>query len=63
MWVRAKVAAVQRDLRALRVTSLGFNPVVVVVVSYETVSAVLDQGRADDTLFVVTAIPKPSFDG
>jgi hypothetical protein len=45
----------QDALRAClaRATSLGFNPVVVVVESYETVSAGLDQGRADDTLFVV----------
>ena len=34
-------------------TSLGFNPVVVVVDPDETVSAVLDQTRTDDTLFVV----------
>jgi hypothetical protein len=34
-------------------TSLGFNPVVVVVEPDETVSAVLDQTRTDDTLFVV----------
>jgi hypothetical protein len=33
--------------------SLGFNPVVVVVEPDETVSAVLDQTRPDDTLFVV----------
>ncbi|HVQ87218.1 MAG TPA: hypothetical protein VMT88_03455 [Actinomycetes bacterium] len=33
--------------------SLGFNPVVVVVDPDETVSAVLDQTRTDDTLFVV----------
>jgi hypothetical protein len=35
------------------VTSLGFNPVVVVVEPNESVSAVLDQTRTDDTLFVV----------
>jgi hypothetical protein len=34
-------------------TSLGFNPVVVVVEPDETVGAVLDQTRTDDTLFVV----------
>ncbi|MDT5244061.1 MAG: hypothetical protein QOD36_1437 [Mycobacterium sp.] len=34
-------------------TSFGFNPVVVVVEPDETVSAVLDQTRTDDTLFVV----------
>ena len=39
--------------RLARATSLGFNPVVVIVEPDETVSAVLDQTRADDTLFVV----------
>jgi hypothetical protein len=39
--------------RLARATSLGFNPVVVIVEPYETVSAVLDQARAEDTLFVV----------
>jgi hypothetical protein len=36
-----------------RAASLGFNPVVVVVEPDETASAVLDQTRTDDTLFVV----------
>jgi hypothetical protein len=39
--------------RLTRATTLGFNPVVVIVEPDETVSAVLDQTRADDTLFVV----------
>jgi hypothetical protein len=39
--------------RLARATSLGFGPVVVIVEPYETVSAVLDQARAEDTLFVV----------
>jgi hypothetical protein len=39
--------------RLARATSLGFSPVVVIVEPYETVSAVLDQARAEDTLFVV----------
>jgi hypothetical protein len=45
----------QDELRASlsRAASLGFNPVVVVVDPDETVSAVLDQTRPDDTLFVV----------
>jgi len=45
----------QDALRAslARATTLGLNPVVVVVEPYETVSTVLDQTRTDDTLFVV----------
>jgi hypothetical protein len=45
----------QDALRAslARATSLGFNRVVVVVEPDEAVSAVLDQTRSDDTLFVV----------
>lgn len=34
-------------------TSRGFKPVVVIVEPHETVSAVLDQARTEDTLFVV----------
>ncbi len=36
-----------------RATELGVNPVVVVVEPEENMSAVLDQSRTDDTLFVV----------
>jgi hypothetical protein len=45
----------QDALRAglARSTSLGFKPVVVIVEPHEAVSAVLDQARAEDSLFVV----------
>jgi hypothetical protein len=39
--------------RLAHATSLGFNPVVVIIEPCENVSAVLDQAGTEDTLFVV----------